>query len=206
MRIFFTLLYSIVNFVRILLLCDPPNVLISQLSTCYTPLLQIISMVLQPLTCTGIAWQRFLGVSICLVVDVSQLKEDLLPVFIVAFLIQMGIQILKQQRRVKALYFCKQAFIDFFSAALSDTPVRAFAAGKHVLHEPARSHVSASSIHLPVDPERLYGFFSVFPLFQADAGMSSMPSYHQTISDMPRPVPADTSRIFLSSPSRRSLG
>ena len=114
MRIFFTFLYSIVNFVRILLLCDPPNVLISQLSTCYTPLLQIISMVLQPLTCTGIAWQRFLGVSICLVVDVPQLKEDLLPVFIVAFLIQMGIQICKQQRRVKALYFCKQAFIDFF--------------------------------------------------------------------------------------------
>lgn len=26
--------YSIVNFVRILLLCDPPNVLISQFSTC----------------------------------------------------------------------------------------------------------------------------------------------------------------------------
>ena len=59
------------------------------------------------------------------------------------------------------------------------------AAGKHVLHEPARSHVSASSIHLPVDLERLYGFFSVFPLFQADAGMPSMPSYHQTIFDMP---------------------
>ena len=38
-RIFFTLLYSIVNFVRILLLCDPPNVLISQFSTCYTSLL-----------------------------------------------------------------------------------------------------------------------------------------------------------------------
>lgn len=56
--------------------------------------------------------------SICLVVDVPQLKEDLLPVLIVAFLIQMGIQILKQQRRVKALYFCKQAFIDFFSSSV----------------------------------------------------------------------------------------
>ena len=42
-----------------------------------------------------------------------QLKEDLLPILIVAFLIQMGIQILKQ-RRFKALYFCKQAFIDLF--------------------------------------------------------------------------------------------
>lgn len=83
-----------------------------------------------------------------------------------------------------------------FSAVLSDTPVRAFSAGKHVLHEPARSHVSASSIHLPVGPERLYGFFSVFPLFQADAGMPSMPSYHQTIFDMPRPVLADTSGFF----------
>ena len=114
MRIFFTLLYSIVNFVRILLLCDPPNVLISQFSTCCTLFLQIVSILLQPLTCTGIAWQRFLSVSICLVVDVPQLKEDLLPVLIVAFLIQMGIQILKQQRRVKALYFCKQAFIDLF--------------------------------------------------------------------------------------------
>lgn len=87
-------------------------------------------------------------------------------------------------------------FHRLFSAVLSDTPVRAFSAGKHVLHEPARSHVSASSIHLPVGPERLYGFFSVFPLFQADAGMPSMPSYHQTIFDMPRPVLADTSGFF----------
>ena len=44
---------------------------------------------LQPLTCAGIAWQRFLGVSICLFVDVPHLKEDLLPILIVAFLIQM---------------------------------------------------------------------------------------------------------------------
>lgn len=97
-------------------------------------------------------------------------------------------------------------FHRFFSAALSDTPVRAFAAGKHVLHEPARSHVSASSIHLPVDPERLYDFFSVFPVFRADADMPSMPSCHQTISGTPRPVSVDTSRFFLSVPSRRSLG
>ena len=97
---------------------------------------------------------------------------------------------------VQGVQLSQAGFHRFFSAALSDTPVRAFAAGKHVLHEPARSHVSASSIHLPVDPERLYGFFSVFPLFQADAGMPSMPSYHQTIFDMPRPVPADTSRFF----------
>ena len=97
---------------------------------------------------------------------------------------------------VQGVQLSQACFHRSFSAALSDTHVRAFAAGKHVLHEPARSHVSASSIHLPVDPERLYGFFSVFPLFQADAGMPSMPSYHQTIFDMPRPVLADTSGFF----------
>lgn len=97
---------------------------------------------------------------------------------------------------VQGVQLSQAGFHRFFSAALSDTPVRAFSAGKHVLHEPARSHVSASSIHLPVGPERLYGFFSVFPLFQADAGMPSMPSYHQTIFDMPRPVLADTSGFF----------
>ena len=36
---FQSLLYNIVIFVRILLLCDPPNILISQFSTCYTSLL-----------------------------------------------------------------------------------------------------------------------------------------------------------------------
>lgn len=117
-RVFFIFLYSIVNFMRILLLCDPPD---HFLLSCFKSLLltsKIISIVLQPLTCKGIAWQRFFSVSICLVVDVPQLKEDLLPVFIVAFLIQMGIQILKQQRWVKALYFCKQAFIDFFNSSV----------------------------------------------------------------------------------------
>ena len=52
--------------------------------------------------------------SICLVVDVPQLKEDLLPVLIVAFLIQMGIQICKQWRWFKGFNFRKQAFIDLF--------------------------------------------------------------------------------------------
>ena len=86
---------------------------------------------------------------------------------------------------VQGVQLSQAGFHRSFSATLSDTPVRAFAAGKHVPHEPVSSHVSASSIHLPVGPERLYDFFSVFPLFQADAGMPSMPSYHQTIFDMP---------------------
>lgn len=97
---------------------------------------------------------------------------------------------------VQGAQLLQAGFHRFFSAALFDTPVQAFAAGKHVLHEPVSSHASASSIHLPVGPKRLYGFFSVFPVFQADANMPSMPSCHQTISGTPRPVPADTSRFF----------
>ena len=53
MRIFFTFLCSIVNFVRILLLCDPPD---HFLLSCFKSLLltsKIISIVLQPLTCKG---------------------------------------------------------------------------------------------------------------------------------------------------------
>ena len=97
---------------------------------------------------------------------------------------------------VQSALLLQAGFHRSFSAALSDTPVQAFAAGKHVLHEPVSSHASASSIHLPVGPKRLYGFFSVFPLFQADADMPSMPSCHQTTLCTPRPVPADTSRFF----------
>lgn len=67
---------------------------------------------------------------------------------------------------VQGVQLSQAGFHRFFSAALFDTPVQAFAAEKHVLHEPARSHVSASSIHLPVGPERLYGFFQYFHCFR----------------------------------------
>ena len=174
MRIFFTFLYNLVNFVRILLLCDPPNVLISQFSTCCTIFQHV------HLSCCKCApAQRRSSATL----RNSALHSGGHPDMQAAVVVQ-GVQL------------SQAGFHRFFSAALSDTPVQAFAAGKHVLHEPARSHVTASSIHLPVGPERLYDFFSVFPLFQADADMPSMPSYHQTISDMPRPVPADTFRFF----------
>ena len=52
--------------------------------------------------------------SICLVVDVPQLKEDLLPLFVIALFIQVGIQICKQRWWFKGFNFCKQAFIDLF--------------------------------------------------------------------------------------------
>ena len=99
---------------RILLLCDPPNHPVSQFSARTTFPVKIISIVLQPLTRTGVAWQRFLSVTIRFVVNMPHLKEDFLPVFIVAFLIQMGIQILKQQRRFKGFNFRKQALINLF--------------------------------------------------------------------------------------------
>lgn len=115
MPIFFTFLYSRVNFVGINFLILSPTRPFSFVH------LQIASAYFQDHIhgAAAIDAQRcslatIFSMSICLVVDVPQLKEDLLPVLIVAFLIQMGIQVLKQQRRVKALNFCKQAFIDLF--------------------------------------------------------------------------------------------
>lgn len=153
-------------------------------------------MVLQPLTRKGVAWQRFFSMSICLVVDVPQLKEDLLPVLIVAFLIQMGIQVLKQQRRVKALNFCKQAFIDLFQQFCL-IPLFEHFQQENTFYTSLQGRTFPPAVFtFPWVQNDCMAFFSVFPLFQADAGMPSMPSYHQTIFDMPRPVLADTSGFF----------
>lgn len=44
MRIFLTVLYSKVNFMRTSLFCDPPDHLVSQFSACDTLLMEVVSM------------------------------------------------------------------------------------------------------------------------------------------------------------------
>ena len=126
MRTFFTVLYSRVNFMRTSLFCNPPNRLVSQFTACAPLPVKIVSIMLQPSTRARKARPRFLGMSVLFVVDMSHLKEDFLPFLTIPFFVQVSIQIVKQQRRVKTFHLHKQAFHQSPSAVPLDSHNAAF--------------------------------------------------------------------------------
>ena len=192
-RISFTLLYSEVNYVRTLLFCDPPNHLVSQFSACATFPVKIVPMVQQPLMSICKARHRFLCVTIRFVVDMPQLKEDLLPVLIVSLFIQVFIQICKQRWWIKGLNFRKQTFVNLFQQSLL-IPEFKHLAQHSIFYQrlqirtitPAIAALSSIQFHFAA-------FFSAFSGLHYHPDISATLLHHGTFPDILLLGQADTS-------------